>query len=315
MNAVVSKPPSQGLVSKFAGKYGVDPDKLLTTLKATAFQSDKEISNEQMMSLLIVADQYSLNPFTKEIYAYPDRYKGIVPIVSVDGWVRIINEHPQMDGIEFAAFKDEAGKVVEMTCSIWRKDRSRPISITEYMEECFRANAGPWQTHPNRMLRHKTLIQCARVAFGFAGIYDEDEAQRILAAQADAQPVNVTPGASRTSAATEAARRMVGGSAKAGDATATLVGDVPPATLKADELPTDVPIDPPGEKRKPQYTSENAVKLLRTAANRKALEPLWNVILEDFDFCGEPVPPDIEDEYKKLRHELAEEPPPKGATK
>ena len=38
----------------------------------------------------------------------------------------------------------------------------------------------PWDTHPNRMHRHKTLIQCARIAFGFAGIYDEDEAERII---------------------------------------------------------------------------------------------------------------------------------------
>jgi len=29
-------------------------------------------------------------------------------------------------------------------------------------------------------LRHKTMIQCARLAFGFAGIYDQDEAERII---------------------------------------------------------------------------------------------------------------------------------------
>lgn len=33
------------------------------------------------------------------------------------------------------------------------------------------------------MLRHKAMIQCARIAFGFTGIYDEDEAQRINEAQ------------------------------------------------------------------------------------------------------------------------------------
>jgi hypothetical protein len=33
---------------------------------------------------------------------------------------------------------------------------------------------------PKRMHRHKSLIQGARVAFGFAGIYDEDEAHRII---------------------------------------------------------------------------------------------------------------------------------------
>lgn len=29
------------------------------------------------------------------------------------------------------------------------------------------------------MLRHKALIQCARLAFGFVGIFDQDEAERI----------------------------------------------------------------------------------------------------------------------------------------
>ncbi|MGP1667495.1 MAG: hypothetical protein ACTS5I_16635, partial [Rhodanobacter sp.] len=32
---------------------------------------------------------------------------------------------------------------------------------------------------PRRMLRHKAMIQCARLAFGFVGVYDPDEAERI----------------------------------------------------------------------------------------------------------------------------------------
>src|SRR3546814_15877124 len=47
------------------------------------------------------------------------------------------------------------------------------------MAECARST-GPWQSHPKRMLRHKAMIQCARIAFGFTGIFDEDEAQRIV---------------------------------------------------------------------------------------------------------------------------------------
>jgi hypothetical protein len=34
------------------------------------------------------------------------------------------------------------------------------------------------------MLRHKVLIQCARVAFGYAGVYDPDEGERIRDAMA-----------------------------------------------------------------------------------------------------------------------------------
>jgi hypothetical protein len=94
-------------------------------------------------------------------------------VVGVDGWSRIINGHPQFDGMDFE--QDEA----TCTCIIYRKDRSHPVRVTEYMAECRRANVGPWQSHPKRMLRHKAMIQCARIAFGYAGIYDQDEAERI----------------------------------------------------------------------------------------------------------------------------------------
>jgi hypothetical protein len=129
-----------------------------------------------MAALLMVASQYKLNPFTKELYAFPDKNNGIVPVVGVDGWSRIINSAPEFDGMDFVQ-DDES-----CTCVIYRKDRSHPIKVTEWMSECKRS-AVPWQTHPKRMLRHKAMIQCARLAFGFTGIYDQDEAERIAEAQ------------------------------------------------------------------------------------------------------------------------------------
>lgn len=196
--AMTTTKPS--LVQKFAGKYNVEPEKLLATLKATAFkQRDGSVpTNEQMMALLLVADNYSLNPFTKEIYAFQDRDRGIVPIVGVDGWLRICNEHPQYDGVEFRYSDemiqiDEHHKPAPAWCEaiIYRKDRTRPIVAREYLDEVYRPPfqkqgssyvvKGPWQTHTKRFLRHKAMIQCARVAFGFAGIYDEDEADQVIA--------------------------------------------------------------------------------------------------------------------------------------
>ena len=147
---------------------------LIGTLKATAFKG--QVSDAQMTALLVVANQYALNPWTKEIYAFPDKNNGIVPVVGVDGWSRIINSHPQFDGIEFEQ-NDES-----CTCIIYRKDRNRPIKVTEWMAECRRSGMGPWQSHPRRMLRHKAMIQCARLAFGYGGIYDQDEAERIVEA-------------------------------------------------------------------------------------------------------------------------------------
>lgn len=174
--AVAAIQQRQTLVGKFASRFSIDGAKLLPILKATAFKQgkdDPEVSDEQMAALLVVADQYGLNPFTREIFAFADKFKGVVPVVSVDGWARIINDHPAFDGMDFE--QDDGS----CTCIIYRKDRSHPIKVTEYLAECKRGT-GPWNSHPRRMLRHKALIQCARIAFSFAGIYDEDEAEAIV---------------------------------------------------------------------------------------------------------------------------------------
>jgi phage recombination protein Bet len=159
------------LSKKLADRFGIG-DGALEVLKATAFKGPA--TDDQMTALLIVANQYGLNPWTKEIYAFADSRTGIVPVVGVDGWSRIINEQPAFDGVEFV--QDDQ----QCTCIMYRKDRAHPTKITEYMSECKRDNVAPWKSHPRRMLRHKALIQCARVAFGFGGIYDQDEAERIV---------------------------------------------------------------------------------------------------------------------------------------
>ena len=172
------------LTNKLAQTLGMGGDgrELIETLKATAFKG--QVTDAQMTALMIVANQYGLNPWTKEVYAFPDKQNGIVPVVGVDGWSRIVNSHPQLDGIQFEQDAESC------TCKIYRKDRAHPTVVTEFMDECKR-NTGPWGSHPKRMLRHKALIQCARLAFGYSGIYDQDEAERIQEAQAPQRPVVV----------------------------------------------------------------------------------------------------------------------------
>ena len=171
------------LTHKLASRLGMgDGAELAATLKATAFNG--QVTDAQMTALMIVANQYSLNPWTKEIYAFPDKNNGIIPVVGVDGWSRIINSHSEFDGMKFTQDNESC------TCIMYRKDRTHPVEVTEYMDECKRP-AGPWQSHPRRMLRHKAMIQCARLAFGFVGIYDQDEAERI--AEADASTQSLRP--------------------------------------------------------------------------------------------------------------------------
>lgn len=168
------RPPASAL-QLMASRLNVPSALLKNTLLNTVF---KKASEAEFIALVIVANEYKLNPLTKEIYAFPAKGGGIVPIVSVDGWIRIMNEHPQFDGIEFKDIADDKGELLAIEATIYRRDRTRPIKVPEYLDEC-RQNTDPWKNMPARMLRHKALIQCARVAFGFSGIYSEDEAQQI----------------------------------------------------------------------------------------------------------------------------------------
>ena len=152
-----------------ASRFDMEPKTLMDTLKNTVF---KNATNEQLAALVVVANEHGLNPFTREIYAFPDKGGGIQAVIGVDGWLRIITQNPNFDGFEHE-FTGE-GKEMACTVTLWRTDISRPVRVTEYMSECSR-NTDPWRSHPRRMLRHKALIQAGRIAFGLGSLKDEDD--------------------------------------------------------------------------------------------------------------------------------------------
>jgi phage recombination protein Bet len=173
-------------IAIMAERLSVDPTELQNIVMNTVMPTSgnaARVTNEQFVSFLAVANEYSLNPMTKEIYAFPAKGGGVQPIVSIDGWLKIINSHKQFDGMEFEDGLDAGGKLQSITCRMFRKDRQHPTEVTEYLSECQKGNSEPWQKWPARMLRHKATIQAARYAFGFSGIVDPDEADRIQEAQ------------------------------------------------------------------------------------------------------------------------------------
>ena len=273
---------------------------LIGTLKATAFKG--QVSDAQMTALLVVANQYALNPWTKEIYAFPDKNNGIVPVVGVDGWSRIINSHPQFDGIEFEQ-NDES-----CTCIIYRKDRNRPIKVTEWMAECRRSGMGPWQSHPRRMLRHKAMIQCARLAFGYGGIYDQDEAERIV----EASPVKHMGSVERAEpaelpaySAEQFAKNLPAwcSAIAAGKATADAViakastkGTLTPEQVDAIRAPIEQPAPPPAQQAEPvtdvQPKGEPQVMLEKTVGDQLHAAATLDALYEAADLIGEVADPE-----------------------
>lgn len=183
-NVVTVQPERRSVIGDMAARFGMESLNFERTLRATVFP--REGTPEQFAAFLLVAKHYDLNPITKELYAFPARGGGIVPIVSIDGWLKLINLHPQFDGMEFEDAHDASGDLFSTKCTLWRKDRTKPIIITEYLSECYRPTESWKMKH--RMLRHKALIQTARYAFGFSGIYDPDEGERIVSVRENALP-------------------------------------------------------------------------------------------------------------------------------
>lgn len=228
--APVQKPSVLGALSQ---KLNIDPQKLQVVLKRTVFSHCK--TDEEFITMCMVANKYDLDPILKEIYAFPNKTGAVVPIVGVDGWIKIMNREPNFDGIEFDEGDDYCKAI------IYRKDRSHPTAATEWMDECNRGT-DPWKRWPKRMLRHKAMIQAARLAFGFAGIYDEDEAARIVESEA---------------------RRAIQASEPAKKSLAEVAAKAAGRTVETDKAEVVEPVDdepaPPADRQPPPdlpYTAE-----------------------------------------------------------
>jgi phage recombination protein Bet len=194
--ANVTQPARVSLLAAMASKYSMEPETFKQVIKQTVMPASA--TNEQMAAFLLVAHEYDLNPITKEIYAFPAKGGGITPVVGIDGWINLAQRRSEFDGMEHEWEIDAKGECTACTCKIYRKDRTRPVVVTEFMAECKRAT-DPWRLHPRRMLRHKATFQAIRYAFGFAGIKDEDDAEVIYtqATVIEHAPVNSQPARAR----------------------------------------------------------------------------------------------------------------------
>jgi hypothetical protein len=172
----------RSLLATMGARYG---------LEARAFEATardclgmKNASREQLAALLVLANRYGLDPVARQIFAVPSK-GGFSAVVSVDGWVQLVNSHPESNGFEFEDVR-EGGQLVAIRCRMFRKDRAHPSEACEYLAEC-KGDSPAWSRWPARMLRHKSFVQAARYAFGFAGIVDPDEADRVRVEPAPAR--------------------------------------------------------------------------------------------------------------------------------
>jgi hypothetical protein len=125
-----------------------------------------EVPAKTILTLLRMMQSLHLDPLCEEIdfTQYDDGHWQV--FITIEGCSKLLNQHPQFNGLVF----NQADTLVEgipewIECSIYRRDRIMPITVREYLMEV-RSEKEIWQKMPRRMLRHRALQQCVRLAMG-----------------------------------------------------------------------------------------------------------------------------------------------------
>ena len=164
-NAIVS------MAGKLANKFDMaEGGELLDALKATAFRG--QVSDAQMMALLAVSNQYGLKPWTKEIYAFPDKTTALFRLLasmagrgsSTD--MRSLTASSSINPLMPAPAASTAKIAATRP---WSLNTWTSASVTLAMAIAPAPHVAPQGDDP-----------AARIAFGYVGIFDQDEAERIV---------------------------------------------------------------------------------------------------------------------------------------
>lgn len=117
------------------------------------------------IQLLRLAHKYQLDPLSDEIALLQNHDGSYQSFITIDGWSKLINQHPQYAGMSLRDSTELVDDIPTwMECTIYRNDRILPVVIKEYFSEV-KTDHPSWQQMPRRMLRHRVIQQCARLAF------------------------------------------------------------------------------------------------------------------------------------------------------
>jgi hypothetical protein len=123
-----------------------------------------EVPAKTILTLLRMMQSLHLDPLCEEIgfTQYDDGHWQV--FITIEGCSKLLNQHPQFNGLVFTQADTLIDGLPEwIECSIYRKDREVPTTVREYLAEV-RGENTIWQKMPRRMLRHRALQQCVRLA-------------------------------------------------------------------------------------------------------------------------------------------------------
>jgi hypothetical protein len=151
------------LLEKTAQTLHTDVEVLNTWLATHPY-----LPHDAQIRLLHLMNKYQLDPWCEELVCYRNEAQEINILITIDGWYKIINQQGSFSGLslrEATTFTEGIPDWIE--CCIYRHDRILPIVVKEYLVE-LQTTQENWQKMPRRMLRHRAIQQCIRLAFGIS---------------------------------------------------------------------------------------------------------------------------------------------------
>ena len=124
-----------------------------------------EVPAKAILTLLRMMQNLHLDPLSEEIGFTQYEDGQWQAFITIEGCSKLLNQHPQFNGLHFTQADTLIDGLPEwIECSIYRKDREVPTTVREYLTEVKGENE-IWKKMPRRMLRHRALQQCVRLAF------------------------------------------------------------------------------------------------------------------------------------------------------
>ena len=150
-------------------RSGMRYESFVQQLVSCAFSHMKFWQQSDVERLFWLADRLGLDPLERDLIALEqsDSFPTSVAfMITLDGWVKLLHRHPRFRGLSFEEGPiDEHGLPLWQSCTLYWEGFACPWMVREWASE-HRSLHESWLNHPRRMLRHKALAQCARLALG-----------------------------------------------------------------------------------------------------------------------------------------------------
>jgi len=153
-------------------RSGMRYESFVQQLVSCAFAQVKFWQQSDVERLFWLADRLGLDPLERDLIALEQREPfpaSVAFMITLDGWVKLLHRHPRFRGLSFEEGPvDEHGLPLWQSCTLYWEGFECPWVVREWACE-HRSLHESWLNHPRRMLRHKALTQCARLALGVGG--------------------------------------------------------------------------------------------------------------------------------------------------